>query len=380
MAKLSDNLKALEKSFADIIVDEFTEDKFLSLNVVSVNVVFSGKMDGGIKKGTINTIAAPSAEGKSLIGLNALRSAQRDGMTCIVIDSERAFSMSTARSLGIDTKNIKVIRAVSIAEIKEVYATINKGLKAKERAEIFFLFDSWGPIIYTGQIDKAEKGSDTADMGRSAQFKNELANVINAFGNTTFCVNHVFDSMAMYGEKFCIPGGKRLFYLSDGIGLAVSEAQWKTDDGEYIGKIVTMGIKKGRSAKERCRVKFLLRANGALDPFYGLLDDAIECGVVEKVRGGYTRPEYDAGLVWKEEDLYCAKFWASLYRDNQFKDYIENKYTFVNDEMLSAKIDVLDIINGDKNYEDEELSEDDLYEEVEGSQIIDTPEEVEPIE
>lgn len=380
-----DNIAAINKTgLKDLIATEFDEVSFLSTNVVVMNLVFSGKIIGGIKKGTINTICAPSAEGKSLIGLNALKSAQKSGMDCVVIDSERAFPFSVAKALGIDMSVIPVYKLQNIGDIKEVYAKINKNAKSKERANIFVLFDSWGPLVFTGLMDKAEKGVDTADMGRTANFKNELANIINAYGNTTFCINHVYDSLQMYGEKFCIPGGKRLFFLSDGIGLAMSEATWKNPDtDEYMGKLVTMGVKKGRSARERCRIQFAIRADGALDPFYGLFDEALESGVLKKVAPGkYVRDfpiinkktgedmsdididTHEPKRTWREADMYEGtnepRFWIPIFQNETFREFVEKKFTYEAEDMLSAKYDVVDMINGDQ----ELPTEDDLYEEV----------------
>lgn len=389
MAKFSfkDNIKNIARkgSLADLIANENEPDEWLSTNVVVMNLVFSGLMDGGIKKGKINTICAPSAEGKSLIGLNVLKSAQKSGMNCVVIDSERAFPFAVARSLGIDMTDIPVYQATSIGDIKQIYALINDGAKAKERRNIFVLFDSWGPLVFTGLLEKAEKGVDTADMGRTANFKNDLANIINSYGNTTFCINHVYDSLQMYGEKFCIPGGKRLFFLSDGIGLALSEAQWKNPaDDSYWGKLVTMGVKKGRSARERARVQFGLRATGALDPFYGLFDDAVEAGVIEKSKPGrYVRKfeivdkktgedlsdiDVVTGEVkkeWSEVDMYDPHkepmFWIPVFQNQTFKEYVQKKYTYESNDMISSRYDVVDMMNGVQAIPTEE----DLYEEVE---------------
>lgn len=381
-----DNLKNIARkgTLSDLIANENEPDEWLSTNVVVMNLVFSGLLDGGIKKGKINTICAPSAEGKSLIGLNVLKSAQKSGMDCLVIDSERAFPFGVARSLGINMDNIPVYQATGIGDIKQIYALINDGATAKERRNIFVLFDSWGPLVFTGLLDKAEKGTDTADMGRTANFKNELANIINAYGNTTFCINHVYDSMAMYGEKFCIPGGKRLFFLSDGIGLALSEAQWKNPaDDSYWGKLVTMSVKKGRSARERAKVQFGLRANGALDPFYGLFDDAMECGVLKKSKPGrYVRNfeivdkqtgedisdiDIISGEVkkeWSEVEMYDPMkepmFWVPIFQNEVFKSFVQGKYTYESDDMISSKYDVVDMMRGIQKIP----SEDELYDEV----------------
>lgn len=379
-----------DKALADLIVTtESMKDSYVNMNCISLNLVFSGKVLGGIKRGKITTIAADSQLGKSLMGYNALQAAYKSGMDCFVIDSEHAFNFALAESLGIDLDNIIVFDEARISELKRIFSRINKGLKREQRKNIFVDLDSWGALISTFTQEKAEDGSDSADMGRTAQFKNELANLINSYGNTTFVVNHVYASMAMYGEKFEIPGGKRLFFDADAIGLGSSAAKYKDADGNILGKVVTIGVKKGRGAKEFVKAKYLIRHDGGIDPFFGLLEEAIACDVVMKPKNGYyarnfkcidrngndvSDIDFSTGEVvkmWKEADLYCGKFWVPIFKNKTFVDFVEDKFSFVNTKLISAQHNVMDMINGDEEWNTdglEAISDDDIPDE---EQILD---------
>ena len=107
MSKLIDEMKK-NKKLSDLIIKDVVKDEWLSTNVMSVNLLFSGKIRGGIKKGKISVCAADSQQGKSLIGLNVLRSAYKAGMDCFVIDTEHAFNYSLAQELGINLDDIVV--------------------------------------------------------------------------------------------------------------------------------------------------------------------------------------------------------------------------------------------------------------------------------
>lgn len=379
-----------DKALADLIVTtESMKDSYVNMNCISLNLVFSGKVLGGIKRGKITTIAADSQLGKSLMGYNALQAAYKSGMDCFVIDSEHAFNFALAESLGIDLDNIIVFDEARISELKRIFSRINKGLKREQRKNIFVDLDSWGALISTFTQEKAEDGSDSADMGRTAQFKNELANLINSYGNTTFVVNHVYASMAMYGEKFEIPGGKRLFFDADAIGLGSSAAKYKDADGNILGKVVTIGVKKGRGAKEFVKAKYLIRHDGGIDPFFGLLEEAIACDVVMKPKNGYyarnfkcidrngndvSDIDFSTGEVvkmWKEADLYCGKFWVPIFKNKTFVDFVEDKFSFVNTKLISAQHNVMDMINGDEEWNTdglEAISDDEIPDE---EQILD---------
>lgn len=345
-----------DKDLCKFIAADNIEDEFLSTNCGAVNVLFSGRIKkGGIKKGSINTIAADSKQGKSLIGLNVLASAYKSDMTCVVIDTENAFNTKLAESLGVDVDDIVIYKTAKIPEIKQIFAKINHGLTRAESREIFVLLDSWGPIVEAQVLEKAEDASSAVNMS-AAKFKNELANIMLACGNTVFVVNHVYDTMQQYGEKFAIPGGKRLIFNSDAIVLASSAAKAKDKEGNVYGKIITASVSKGRNAKEFKKLKFLIEHSGGINPYYGLLDDAVESGKVEKIKKGvsyvFVRPQYDTdGREWKESELYCAKFWIPLFADDAFNDFLEHKYSFEDCSLISATENIDDLMNAGGNFD-----------------------------
>lgn len=52
-----------EKAFLDVLSTEHKVDEWLSTNCISVNLLLSGKIQGGIKKGAISMICADSRMG-----------------------------------------------------------------------------------------------------------------------------------------------------------------------------------------------------------------------------------------------------------------------------------------------------------------------------
>lgn len=345
-----------------VINPETMKYEWLNTNVISLNLVFGGKIRGGIKKGAITSIAADSQLGKSLIGYNVLQSAYRSGMACVVIDTEHAINLDILKQLGIDLSKIVIYQTSKINELKQIFARINSGKSREESLNTFVLMDSWGPIVEVQVLEKAEEASSSVNMS-APKFKNELANIINACGNTTFIINHVYASLEMYGEKVKIPGGKRLFFNSDSIGLCSSAAKYKDAQDNILGKVVTVGVKKGRGAKEFLKTQYLIRLDGGLDPFFGLLDDAIDSGCVFKPQNGYySRTDYDVDKetgevkkMWKESELYCAAFWVPLYRDQKFVDFMEDRFSFVNAKLISSQVNVMDLIDGAIEITDESI-------------------------
>ena len=112
--------------------------EYISTNVMTLNLLLSGKTQGGIVKGAMNMISANSSEGKSFVGLSLLKEAQKDGMECYVIDSEKAWNPVWARKLGIktDPKLLPVIKTAQMVKIKNslvLYVTV----KHQQNVEMF---------------------------------------------------------------------------------------------------------------------------------------------------------------------------------------------------------------------------------------------------
>ena len=355
-----------EKAFADMLRTEQKPIEWLSTNCISVNLLLSGKIKGGIKKGSISMIAAGSGWGKSMIGYAVLKSAQDSGMNCFIVDTENSVNYELLTKLGINMKEVGVFGPTNrIPKIKQFITKLMSGLTLDEARNTFLLFDSWGPIIEEQVIEKAEQASSAVNMS-SAKFKNELANLLLSAGFTTLVMNHVYASLEMYGDPYKIPGGMRIIFNAENIMLGSSTKKEKDKDKNILGKIITAGVAKGRSAKEFVKTQYLILHAGGISPYYGLLDEAIDCGIVYKPKPGYyARIGYDVQVdketgelgkpdrVWKESELYCAKFWIPLYKEETFRHYVEAKFAFEDQVLINASEDIMKLMEK----EDADLSE-----------------------
>lgn len=289
-----------------------------------------------------------------MIGYAVLKSAYDSGMDCFILDTENATNYDILTNLGVNMDEVGVFKTNRIPEAKQILAKLGKGLTRDEARNVFLLVDSWGPLVTEQVMEKAEDASSAADMGSTARFKNELANVLLACNFTTLVLNHVYASLQMYGDKFEIPGGKRLFFNSDAIMLASSAAKEKDKENNILGKIITAQVKKGRGAKEFVKTKYLILHNGGISPYYGLLEEAMACDEVYKPKPGYyARTNFDTDKttgectkMWREEELYCPEFWIPIYQTETFRHYVEAKFAFEDQELITSSQNVMDMING----------------------------------
>lgn len=150
--------------------------------------------------------------GKSMLGYSVLKSAYDSGMDCFIVDTENATNYDVLTSLGVNMDDVGVFKTNRIPEVKQILAKLAKGLSREEASNVFLLIDSWGPLVTEQVMEKAEEASSAADMGSTARFKNELANVLLACNFTTLVLNHVYASLQQYRRCFFDPWGQTYLF------------------------------------------------------------------------------------------------------------------------------------------------------------------------
>lgn len=333
---LLDKVKG-NKKLKDMIFSYDKSDKnhteFISTGCLSLNVLFSGKLDGGIPKGKISTIAAPSASGKSFVGMKVVKNAQKAGMDVIYLDTEFAFSYSMANNLGIDESKLLVIQDNQIEDVQKNIMTIFDDIEIEERKNVILVIDSWGGFVTSKTITDATSGKDVTDMTISKK-KNSLARILTGLRTTVFVVAQTYETMDMY-NPLAIGGGKGVYFASSSIVMGSTKAKQKDSAGEILGMIINTKVEKGRYAKEHSKLKFLIEYSGGINPFFGLLDDAVEGGYIEKPSMGfYSRPCVEGDKKIREKQIYNKEFWGPILKETDFKEFIAKKYTFEESDII----------------------------------------------
>jgi len=332
----------------------FTEDEkieFLSTNVISLNLLFSGRVDGGIPKGRISMISAPSMLGKSFIAYGLVKNAQKKGMQVCIIDTERAFSFQFAQAIGIDISPDKlvVLQENGIEEVSGMIMTICNEIPKNERKDVLFIIDSWGSLVTSKTLNNALVGNDAADFTIPKK-KNNLANIILNTKATYFIANHVYDNVGGMGDTLSVPGGRKIVFNSECVILGRSRAKEKksASDPTIVGHIITAETYKSRWSKEKSKLQFRIKVDGGLDIFYGILDDALEAGVVDSpAAGSFRRPIINKNEKIKEANIYNSEFWLPIFKETDFKKWLEAKYTFSSPLDISKESDILNMLNGE---------------------------------
>lgn len=331
-----DKLRKL-KSVQNSVMKEVADPEFISTGVASLNILFGGGIDKGIPEGKVSMIAADSSLGKSFIALKIAKNAQAKGKSVILFDSEKAYSPAMGENLGINQDEILVIQNTSVEEVSTQFMNIVDEIKDNIK-DYVFIIDSWNVLVTSKSVDDISAGKDVVDM-TSAKKKNTLAKLLLNSNATVFVVNQIYSSMDAYSLD-SIPGGKGIYFASSSVVQGTSKAKQKESDGEISGAIITAYTRKGRFSREHSKLKYLINYDGGINPYFGLLDFALECGYVEKpTMGFYSRPCVENDKKWREKEIYIKDFWEPIFKETDFKEAVEKAFSFKHNEINDENIE-----------------------------------------
>jgi len=328
--KISKNKKVKDFLYTK---DDDEQQEFINTGCITLNVLFSGRIDGGIPIGKLSQICSPSQFAKSFIGLKVAKNAQKRGLDVIYVDTEFAFDFDTSDSMGIDRNRLLVTQDNQFESVRTSVMNMFDDIPREERGNILLVIDSWGGLVTSKTVEDATSGKDVTDM-TIAKKKNSFARLLTGLGVTVFVCNQTYSTMDQY-DPLAIGGGKGLYFASSSIVLGSSKAKSK-DGTDITGAIITARTHKGRFCKENSKLKYLINYDGGIHPYYGILDDALEGGYIDKpTMGFYTRPCVEDDKKWREKTIWenAKEFWTPVFKDTDFKLYIEKKYTFKHSEI-----------------------------------------------
>jgi len=132
-------------------------------------------------------------------------------------------------------------------------------------------------------------------------------------------------------NPLAVGGGKGIYFASTSIAMGTSKAKTKGDDGEQDGSIISAKAQKSRLSKEGAKLKYLIEYDGGINPYWGILDDALDGEYVVKPNmGWYSRPSIEGDKKWREAEIWenAKEFWEPILKKTDFMKYMQDKYSF----------------------------------------------------
>lgn len=327
------------RSAGSLKVETVSDSKFFSpkevcqTNIPIVNVAFTGELTGGITNG-LTVLAGESKTFKSNLGLVCVRAYlnkhKDEDAVCLFYDSEFGITPEYLVAHGIDTKRVIHIPVEHVEQLKFDIVKRLEEIKLKDKVIIFI--DSIGNLASKKEVEDANDEKSVADMSRAKSLKS-VFRIITPHLTTKdipcIVVNHTYSEQGSMYPKEIMSGGRGLYYSANNI-FFISRSQEK-DGKDVIGYHFTINIEKSRFVKEKSKMKFLVKFDGGINKWSGLLDIAQESGhVMKPSNGSYCKVNLETGEVdpkkWKEDSTNSKEFWSDIISDKKFHEFVKNKY------------------------------------------------------
>lgn len=288
----------------------------------------------GLPRGRLVQYAGKESSGKTLMSLVAIAEWQKLNPEnwAVFVDAEFSYTEGWAKSLGVDTDRVFLIKSNNAVEIfTQLCGEPNKELgKSKSKPGILDLekeepsglglvvIDSVAAMIPPITATKAVGHTNIAPMGRFLpDALTRLVPLLSQTGVTCICINQVrVDVGKMFGDPTSTPGGKALKHFHTMmVHFTASESKKYLildDAGDVCGHIASARIDKNKVAPPRRSCQFSIKyEEGVVDKHVEVGSLAIKYGVVERP----TNTSY----------VYGDNKWVG--KDNFFNAVLENNLT-----------------------------------------------------
>jgi|LauGreDrversion4_2_1035121.scaffolds.fasta_scaffold15962_6 RecA/RadA recombinase len=280
---------------------------FLDTGSYAFNALLSGSLYGGIADNKIIALAGESATGKTFFTLGIVSKFLADNPDGVVLyfDSEQAVTTDMFTSRGVDPKRVAVFPVGTVEEFRHQAIQIvdnYRSLPKSNQRPMMMVLDSLGMLSTKKEVEDTASGKDVRDMTRAQVVKatfRTLTLKLGAAGIPLIMTNHTYDVVGAYIPTKEMGGGSGLKYAASTI-VYLSKKKVKDADNTVTGNIIHCKLYKSRLTKENSKVDVLVSYDSGLNPYYGLLDLALEFGIFKKVS---TRIELPDGSKAFEKNI-----------------------------------------------------------------------------
>jgi RecA/RadA recombinase len=318
----------------------FTKKDMIPTSVPIINVALSGRLDGGLTPG-LTMWAGPSKHFKTAFSLLMAKSYmdKYPESALLFYDSEFGTPQSYFDSFGIDTSRVL---HTPIMDVEQLKFDIMQQLQNVERSDrLIIVIDSIGNLASKKEVDDAMDGKSVADMSRAKQMKS-LWRMVTPYLTMKdipcVVVNHTYKEIGLY-PKDIVGGGTGSYYSADNIFIL--GRQQEKDGTEVVGYNFIINVEKSRYVKEKSKIPVSVSFDGGLSKWSGLLDIALESGhVIKPSNGWYSKVDMETGVIedkkYRIKDTDTKEFWMPMLTNKGFYDYVKNKYSMGQTEMIQS--------------------------------------------
>ena len=343
---IMDKLKKNSKSdFTSVLADSkfFNDKDMVPTSVPMMNVALSGSMDGGLAPG-LTVLAGPSKHFKTSFAL-IMASAylkKYDDAVLLFYDSEFGSPQAYFENFDIDTSRVLHTPITNVEELKFDIIAQLEGLDRNDKVVI--IIDSVGNLASKKELEDAINEKSVADMSRAKALKGLFRMTtpyLNMKNIPLIAVNHTYKEIGLF-PKDVVSGGTGIYYSADNIWI-VGRQQDKQGT-EIKGYHFVINVEKSRYVKEKSKIPISVSWDGGVQQWSGLLDVAMSGNYVSKPSPRwYCRIDKSTGELVepkvREKETLNEEFWKPIIEETDFKQYVTNKYSILNNVVNLEKLD-----------------------------------------
>lgn len=344
MSLLEKLLKSNAKGVEDAVLTDSEFYKRGSESVVTTpiptfNIALSGDIKGGLTPG-ITIFAGESGSGKTVLSWVAAKSFQTKFKEGVILfyDSEGGTPPDYLRALGIDTSRVIHIPIYNVEELK--FDLVQRLEAIESTDKVYVLVDSLGLLASKKEVDDAVNEKAVADMSRAKAIRSMFRVILPHFtskGIYSVFINHSYAEIGTMFPKQILGGGTAVKLVAN-TAIIFSKSQEK-DGTELSGFNVHLNIFKSRYIKEKSRLSMLLRFDGGFDQLSGIMDLAVEAGLITVPSKGFyhvtdpvTGELLNEGKKMRRKEVETTQYLVPIMRSEKFKRHIRDEYCLANDD------------------------------------------------
>ena len=316
----------------------FTEKDMIPTDIPALNIALSGSLDGGFVPG-LTMWAGPSKHfktGFTLMMVKAYLDMYKDDAV-LFYDSEFGSPQSYFEAMGINPE--RVFHS-PITDVEQLKFDIMNQLQNVERGDkLIIVIDSVGNLASKKEVDDALDQKAVADMSRAKQIKSLFRMItphLTLKNIPMVVVNHTYKEIGMF-PKDIVGGGTGSYYSADYIFIL--GRQQEKDGTELTGYNFMINVEKSRYVKEKSKIPVSISFEGGISRWSGLMDLALEAGLVIKPKNGWYAKVDSEGVIdgknMRLSETENSAFWKPILQSEKFKSFIEQKYRISNGAILT---------------------------------------------
>jgi len=282
-------------------------DTWYDTGCYALNAIISGKLkDGGIPKGRIVIFAGPSQTGKTLLVNKILGIAQKKGIIPVIFDTEFAIDKNTTAGVGLDPDKTKYVPVYTIENARNQISTfLDSIVENNLQGKFIISLDSLGNLAGSKEVQDAEKDKGAADMGTRAKGLKSMLRLLTykagRAGVPILMTNHTYsDPAALYPSLVQNQsGGSGPLYMASVIVQLAKKNEKQENEDEailpearnYSGVTLRALTVKNRFVPPFLEASINLNYLTGLDRYSGLLEMAVNHGLIIQAGATYTKPD-----------------------------------------------------------------------------------------